>query len=372
MGGGYAEKVYPLLFHKGASFGMKIMKQRYWTVLGILVLCIGCSKDESVRAVDASRTNATPERVFAVVNGESVTEDDVRTAIMVQAKSMELAGQPIAEKHFARWANAAVAQMIGGLINTRLMEQEIRREKLEVLPEDREKVLKVYSERTAQEVTSVELLAEKFGELKDAVRRQFETSVGLAAYERVHWTDSVSDAFVRQYYALMSNDFQRVQAIDAEAHVKADKAYARLKSGEAWNVVALSSEDTLDNPAAERYARDWTWVGEDAMGITALAAALPTMKVGEFTAPLDTPYGLMIVKLLEKDKKLYHLSRILFRMAEPVNLPDNEADVRTIIVEQLRDSRRASTLERLQKSAKIEYPMGTNITYQIWKEEVSK
>jgi len=351
---------------------MKIMKQRYWTILGILVLCIGCSKDESVRAVDASRTNATPERVFAVVNGESVTEDDVRTAIMVQAKSFELAGRPIPEKVFPRWANSVAPQMIGGLINTRLMEQAIRREKLEVLPEDTTNVLAVYNEQVAQETTDVESLAEKFGDLKEAFRRQFEISVRLAAYERVHWASPAPDAFVRQYYALMSNDFQRAQAIDAEAHVKADKAHARLKAGEAWDVVAQSSEDKLVTPAAERYAQDWTWVGEDALGIRALAAALPNMKVGEFTTPLDTPYGLAIVKLIGKDKRLWHLSRILFRMAQPVNLPEDEAGVRKILEGQLRDSRRASTLERLQKTAKIEYPMGTNMTYRIWKAEATK
>jgi len=348
------------------------MKQNFWAIFGILVLCIGCSKDESVRVDDASCTNAVSERVFAVVNGEAVTEEDVRTAIMVHAKSSELAGRPISEKEFPRWANAVAAQMIGGLINTRLMEQEIRREKLEVLPEDGAKVLNAYSEQAAQEATDVESLAAKFGDLKDAFRRQFETSVRLAAYERTHWVNPVPDAFVRQYYALISNDFQRAQAIDAEAHVKADKAHARLKAGEAWDVVAQISEDKLVTPAAERYARDWTWVGEDAMGIKELAVALPTMKVGDFTAPLDTPHGLMIVKLLGRDKKLSHLSRILFRMAQPVNLPADKAGVRRILEEQIRDSRRTSTLERLQKCAKIEYPMGTNIAYRIWKEETSK
>ena len=334
---------------------------RCFAVLFLILAAIcGCwKKDEAV--------------TFIVVNGVPITEAWVRDTVLIESRMAELSGHPIDEKQFASWANARAMKMVGLIANNVLLDQEIERSSIQVSPEDVAKTLASYNRRTGKTASSVEELMPYFGDLAPKFRRQFEATVRATAYERQRWQVRLTEKAVDVFLAGLSNDFHRVAEIDAKAWEKARAAHKRLKAGEAWEKVAAAcSEDKLVSSTRERYAKEWTWVNGDAMGIPSLSEALPTLKKGDFTEPFESVEGLQIVRLVEKNKTLYKLARIFFRLAQPVHLPESREKARQTVERRFLEKRRAETLERLQKQAKFSYPMGTNFAYQIWKDQEKK
>lgn len=307
------------------------------------------------------------EVTFIVVNGRPITASLVKESVLVRHRIAELSGSPIPADKFVDWANGLAMKMVGLLANSELLDQQVAKSGISVTPADVEKALAFYNQSTGQKAKSPEELAPLFGDLAPAFRRQFESSARAAAYDRLYWSFKVTDSLVDGYLADISNAWCRAQGVDADARRKAKVAYTRLRSGEPWEVVAAAcSEDRLQNAQNERFAKEWTWVNADARGIRPLATALQTMKTGDFTEPIETPEGLQIVRLVGKDKKIYRLARIFFRMAQPVSMPSSREKARETLAADMRNFRQGKTLETLQKMAVISYPMGTNVTYKIW------
>ena len=309
------------------------------------------------------------ETAFAVVDGKPLTAAFVKDSVLIKAKIFELSGNPIPEADFIGWANRTGLGMIGSLINSELLENEIQRAGVVPTDDDRKRTLANYNSQAGQKAESLDELAVKFGELERPFRCQFERSVRLAAYGRIYWKTEISDGFLQQYFVAISNDFKRAQRIDADAAAKAKKAYARLRAGEDWLTVATEcSEDKALNPANAKNVKEWMWVGEDAFGIKELAAQLPKMGKGDFTEPIETREGLAIIRLEDRNLRLNKLARMLFRMARPIAIPADREKARSALAERMLVQKRAETLSRLQKAATITYPLGQELTYKIWKD----
>ena len=332
------------------------MRNIVTSCLLLLLFVLGCSEKAS-------------DTTFIVVNGEAVTESAVREAVLVQARIRELAGSPVAPEKFNDWANARAQRLMGTMPNSILVRQDADSRGIKVEPVDIEKTLSSFNAQTHQKCASVDELAAKFGDLEGAFRRQFEETAKATAYERACWTVPVSDKMVAQHFKLLTNALEQAKSIDAAARTKAESAYRRLKAGERWEKVAAVSEDRLINAVNEKFATEWLTVGADAMGMKQLAAQLPSMKPGDYTRPMDTQFGMIIVRLNAKKGSIFRLSRILFRMAKPVRIESTVEEGRTTVAQQLRQAEMEKTLARLQGQAAFEYPMGTNFTYQIWKTE---
>lgn len=305
--------------------------------------------------------------VFIVVNGDPLTASMVRDEVKVLAKERELAKRLVEDRHFVKWANTVAMKMVGQLANEQLLEQEISRIGLKPTQADVDKVLSGFNRRLGLSVKTPEELFAKFGALEAPFRKKFGRMTRYAAYERIHLATTVSDDIVRQYYSLKTNELQRAARVDAHARSAAAEAYRRLKAGENWEKVADDcSEDKLVGKAGNQFAKEWLWVGSGALGNEELARHLLTMKPGDYTPPIEMNEGLLIIRLVEKKNKLYKLARMMFRMAMPVSVaPDAEAAREQLVAKNV-ESRLALTLERLEKAAKLEYPMGTNFTYRIF------
>lgn len=326
-------------------------------VLLTIAVLVGC----------AEKRDETP---LVVVNERPVTAAEVKDIVLVQAKLLELAGKPV-QGDFAAWANRTAMQSLGAIVNARILEDEVGRIGLLPTEEDRQKALAAFNRQAGKAAPTVEALAGEFGELKSAFLRQFESRVKFTAYERVHWRAKLTDEIVRRYLAFRKGAEKRSRQIDAEAHEKAKKAYARLQAGEAWDKVAAEcSEDKLVDRSREKFGTVWTTVGEDAWGIKPLVPWLPRLKVGEYTEVLDTRDGLVIVRLVGKEKGgRYRLARILFRMGVRVSVPQEEdfGKYKAELEEKESASRKNASLQQLQKAAKIDYPLGKSFNYEIWK-----
>ena len=330
------------------------MRKGVWTVL-FLLCAIGCRKQDA-------------EEVWVRIGEREITSGTVRQALLVQARMAELAGTPIPKDQLPAWGNSQVLRVIPGLISAELLEQEIHRLGESADEEDVRRTLDQYNKTARQSAKTVDDLARLFGDLETEFRRQFDRSALFAAYARRHPVAAVTTDDIAAFYAARTNQLKVAKQIDAKAHEKAEAAWKRLKAGEAWEKVASAcSEDKLVDEENAEFASDWATVGIDGFGYPELAKALLTLEVGQFSRPVETEEGLMIVKVMELAGENKTLGRILFRMAQPVDFPAEE-DVRKQIAAERANSSALDLQRRLREKVKITYPQGSNHVYRVWAE----
>ena len=84
-----------------------------------------------------------------------------------------------------------------------------------------------------------------------------------------------------------------------EAKQKIDEIYSKLKQGEDWNQLAAQFSDDVNSKNKGGELSNWVSVGK--MGIPSFEdAALALKNPGDISAPVQTPYGWHIIKLLER------------------------------------------------------------------------
>ena len=337
-------------------------------IAGILMMvsCFGC--DRADKAISENAKNELAGPVFVTVNGRSITADSVRDIVLLQARMMQLARNPIQADQFTNWANNVAMQLVPGLVSSELLNDAILRSGESPDEEDVAKTLTNYCYSCGFSITNRETLAEYFGPLKAVFNEQFERSARFAAYARRHFSQEVTEAEISEHFSNLSNQVQVAEMIDKSARKKAEAAWGRLKAGEAWEKVAKDcSEDKFYLAENEKFSCEWADVGLDGFSYPELAAALPTLKKGDYSRPLETEEGLLIVKVIDVIGNTKRLARIMFRMAQPVVIPSAE-EVRAKLTAERYQLAQLAFLERLRKEAKIDYPMGTNFTYLIWKD----
>jgi len=323
----------------------------------ILAIICGCGKEPS----------SAP---FAIVNGHALTEGEVRGIVLVKIKMQELSGRNIDRQRFANLANSCAAAIIPGLISAEILDCAVKESRSRPTEEDREKVLASYNRACGCKGRSLEQLTALFGEEGKVFRSQFERSVNLQAFKREHLAADVSDAEVSTYLSGKTNELRFAENIDAKARRKGEEAYALLKKGESWESVAKNfSEDILISERNGDFYREWAVLDSTAFGYAELANELPLLKVGEYSKPIETEEGLMIVKVNSIEDGRYDLGRIIFRMAEPVDIPPPE-EARRLLAKDKSNKMQLDLLARLREKAKIEYPRGTNFVVTIWKDAV--
>lgn len=330
------------------------------------VLC-GCGRQSSpAEAPSKPVVTNLEDVVFFKVNGDAVTAAEVKSRVLLQAKIAELRRQPIKEGQFAEWANGMAMRLTPNLLAMRLWAGELDAKKVVPSAEDAASVLKHYNAATRSKAKTLEELASKFGPLADLFRRQADFDARFATYQRQYLPVRVSDLAVSVRLEGLSNQVEQVAEIDARAWSRAQEAHRRLKGGEAWEQVAPKyTEDGLVNAEHAEYWKEWEYFNPEDVWYRGVREALKGLKKGDFTAPFDSDEGLLIVKVVDIDDKIYTCVRMLFRMGEPVEIPEREQMVAQIKVEKMRKLQHDKLVE-LHDAAKIDYPLGTNFTYRIW------
>ena len=323
----------------------------------------GCSKEEVGPEVQSKG-----DLPIAIIDGRPLTVEDVRDIVMVQANMGLLAGRIQRGTALTNWMNSCAMQIIPGLISAELLEAEIRR--LGEKPEETDytQTLKDYNSATGQKAKTLDELAAKFGDAEAAFRRQAERSALFRAYNRRHAAKPATKSDLPEFYANLTNQIEIVKRIDSLARQNAEKAWKRLASGEEWAKVAKEcSEDSLVDESNAEFADYWATVGLDGMEYPELARALPDLKKGDWSKPLETDEGLIIVKVIDFVGDRRMLARMLFRMAQPVNVPIDEESALAEIDRKRKDEAASVLMEQLRAKAKIEYPMGETLRYTFWK-----
>ena len=329
------------------------------TMLVLLSVAAGCHREEK---------HVEENPVIVVIDGRQLTANDVREVVLVRVKMMQLLGNNLSGATLTNWMNSCAAQILPSLISAELLEGEIRRLGEKPEEEDWNKTLNDYNKSTRQNAKTIDELAAKFGEAEGAFRRQVERSALFRAYNRRHLPKPATKEDLPEFYANLTNKIKIAKSLDAVAHSKGEAAWKRLAAGEDWEKVAKEcSEDTLIDEANEEFASDWATVGLDGMGYPELAKALLDLNKGDWSKPLEIDEGLVIVKVVDVvgDRKV--LARMIFRMAQPVDVPEDEESALQAIDIQRKEEFTENLLDTLQKKAKIERPMGETFKYLFWK-----
>lgn len=331
-------------------------------IIAILVLALvaaGCHREEK-------RVEDNP--VIAIIDGRQLTANDVRDVVRARAKMMQLSGMKMRGGSLTNWMNSCAMQILPGLISADLLENEIKRlgEKPEAV--DYEQAIREYNKATRQKAKTLDELAAKFEDAEEAFRRQLERSALFRAYNRRHIPKPAAKEDLPAFYANLTNKINFGKSIDALAHSKADAAWKRLEAGEEWEKVAKEcSEDTLIEEKNAEFASDWATVGLEGMEYPELAKALPELNKGDWSKPLEIDEGLVIVKVVDVVGDRKTLARMIFRMAQPVDVPANDEAALKMIDSQRKAESADALMERLRAKAKIEYPQGETLYYKFWK-----
>lgn len=306
--------------------------------------------------------------VFAVVDGDPLTAEYVKGVVLVQAKIAELSGTKISPKDFPQWGNSQAMRLLPGLISARVVLHEIVRQGIETTTNDVRKAFENYAAATKRKVGTVDELAAAFGDVEPQFREQFENSVRLAAWQRLHPVPEVTADDLSTFFRQLTNQCEQARQVDAVARQKGQKAWERLHKGEDWSRVAAEySEDLLIDEANGDFSNEWATVGLDGFGYPELAKAIVNMKAGDISKPLETDEGLMIVKVMDKVENNWTLGRIIFRLAQPVEFPSVEEARLQLEAERARESQ-VALQRQLYKNAQITFPLGTKFSYRIWPE----
>ncbi len=307
-------------------------------------------------------------RTLAVVNGRQITESFVRDVVQIKARIREIKGKKVPDKEFATWANKEAERLFPELVSAETLSQGIEDAGIAPDTNDTALVLAKYNLSLRKKAKSPEDLYGYFGNLSEAFRLQFHRSCLFEAFKSHTANQEVSEAEIQEYYADLTYLTNVTAKIDRKGKANAEKAWNRLKVGEDWDVVAREcSEDKLVDPANESFSKDWATVDKEGLGYPELAIALRTLHKGDFSKPLDVDEGLIIVKVMEEGGGRYILGRMLFRMAEKVEIPPRDEAIKEIRLSKV-EKARADFSSDLKGKAVISYPCGTNFNFKVFGE----
>jgi peptidyl-prolyl cis-trans isomerase SurA len=126
------------------------------------------------------------------------------------------------------------------------------------------------------------------------------------------------------------------------AKQKIDEIYSKLKAGEDWSTLAAQFSD---DASSKNKNGELPWFSAGRMIPTFEEAAFALQKPGDFSSPIQTPYGWHIIKLLEK-KELETFQQM-------------EANIKSKVSKDRSEINKAALIRRLKKENNfIEYPKG--------------
>lgn len=331
------------------------MKAKTIVVAVMTVALAGCKPDAG-----------SPKPIYAVVNGSPITVEYASNAVMVIARTLELAGRPVQQKNFGKWANRTATAQSRRLLASEMMDQALKIKGVKTDDRSDSETLAKYAKATKREYGSIDELAKEYGALEDTFRVIFAKASRLAAYIAHSGVMEISEGEVDKFLEGQKELIENCERINKSALEKGDKAWARLEAGESWDIVAKEcSEDKITDSTC--FWKEWETFRLKDFFLPEVVAALSGKEKGFYTHPLDTDQGLLIVKVTEKEDDVYTCARILVRMTNVPEMPTREEALQKIKSER-RSNLQEELLSEFRDSAEIVFPNGTNNVLRVWKE----
>ena len=326
---------------------------------------IGCISLAAILA-GCGRGGGPDKSVYVVVNGKPVTVEYVSNAVMVAARTMELARRPVQKKNFTKWANRMATARSRMFVSSEMIDQELVRRGVEPTAESDKSELEKYNATLRGKYASAGELADAYGDLKPTFLDLFRKGSRLAAYMATKDELKVSEEEILAHIEKTRSIIARSEEVNRRAKENGEKAYARLAAGEDWEAVAKDcSED--DEVRGKFPWQEWETFRLQDFFLPEVSLALAGKAKGFVTRPLDTDQGLMIVKVVDEENGLYTCVRIVFRMTDVPELPTHDDAEKTLKDERVRRIQQELYDESRERST-VEFPNGTNNVLTVWRE----
>jgi parvulin-like peptidyl-prolyl isomerase len=318
----------------------------------VIAGCDGAARSDVAQAQAATApARAVPRELPAVlahVNGEAVEGWELEAALREIAAMAE---HPIPASQRDEIARTVLDRIIGH----HLVAQAARRDRLVVSDAEVDADVARMRQEAGTEAEFNELLA-AFRLTLDQLRRQRRLSLEVARFMEARIAPSVSVRAdqVDAYYRENVTEFQQPEAVRAShilvrtlpdstpeqvqaARGRAERVAAQLRAGRAFDELAREvSEDR--GSASGGGALGWLARGDMPPAFEDAAFAQPA---GEWTGPVETLFGLHLVKTLER------------RPARPAPLDEVRRDIERRLTEQVRHEKLAAFVEQARATATV-------------------
>ena len=297
------------------------------------------------------------------VNGKHLTKGDLMSSVRVRRTLYKIQGRQVpTEKVLAEQIGQGVMNQ---WINQQVLLDYIRERKIKpdekIVKKMEEFRLKKFGEKYSSEDEMKKILKKDFPLYQQQLRDEALVNTFFDREFMVVVTDEEISRGLSNVKAY--NDM--VSATNALVKAKGRQIYEQLKKGE--NFGRLSDEFS-DDPGKEENG-EWGWFVLEKITGEELRSCIKGLAPNQYSEPLDTDYGLMIVKLLETRQRddgetEYHLGRILLRLGESSPVPTKEEEARRIRARKGR-SLQKEFIDKLRAGAAISYPHGTNLFRRV-------
>jgi len=238
------------------------------------------------------------DRIAAIVNDEIITTVDLEHYVHV-----EKYGEFVSVNEYFR--NMRFREKIDTLIDNVLIKQQAKKLKIDVSPKEINNMINSIKKQylISDDELKAQLKMDKIS-FKDFVEGLKSNAIRSRVLAQVLSADiHLTEKNIRDYYDTHKDDFREetyrlkqifISGKSSDPQKKALDAKVRLNSGEPFEAVAkLFSED----PSAKEGGDIGQIKGDEL--IPAIREALRTIKPGSHTDIIETPYGLLILKLEE-------------------------------------------------------------------------
>jgi peptidyl-prolyl cis-trans isomerase SurA len=267
----------------------------------------------SVLSLTSEGKTEIVDRIVAVVNDEIITHSELeryrRTLYPGRSKENDWLSE---ELKFSRTRRQALM----ALIDERLIDQEAERRHIKVTEEELEEAVESlkrqqgFSQSQLEQALAKENLTyenyrtEIAKSLKrrklvnQAVRSKIETTEkDLRDYYEAHLGDYTADESIRISHILLPLAHNATNEKQEAVLSKAEEILTRIARGE--DFVTLSNTYTKDNPGAKAGDLGYFKRGEL---IPAIEKSAFSLEVGQIAGPIQTPQGLVLIKLTERTR----------------------------------------------------------------------
>jgi peptidyl-prolyl cis-trans isomerase SurA len=276
------------------------MSRRRWAVLAGVALVTGV-------AGPTLRGAKIVERIIARVNSEIITQ---RAYEQEQAKLREQLAQEYSGAELEAQIREQSKNLLRDLIDQSLMVQKAKDEDINVETDVVKQLDDIRKKNNLATLEDLETEVEKQGlnyeDFKDQIRRSLlmreviSREVGsriqlsrddARKYYEAHKNEFKSPGMVRLGQILVSTEKRKPE----EAEKRANEALAELKAGQRFSEIAKKYSD---GPGAEQ-GGDVGFMKEGTL-VPDIAAAVAKLELNEFSNPIQTRYGYIILKVLER------------------------------------------------------------------------
>lgn len=232
--------------------------------------------------------------VAATVNGEDVTIDEVRSRVEAVRANPQFAEQMDAEEGGGEFTEQVQAEVVTGLVLSRVLAQGAEELGVDLTEEDIEEQRQRVIQQVGGEEAFNDLLEESNlteedvqAQLRDFALQEAVTDA-LVADEEVD-EEAVQEAYEQNYGTA------RARHILVETEEEAQQVLQRLEAGEDFGELA---REVSTDPSAEQNAGD---LGEFQRGQmdADFSAAVFAAEEGEIIGPVQTQFGFHVIEVLE-------------------------------------------------------------------------